>query len=82
MYDLGMWDAQSQEISSTELMDFYGDLIKDFPVVTIEVTAAPASPSRSLGVTSPPTRPSERHHTLSLGRPCPRSPFMTMSIST
>jgi enolase len=35
-YDLGMWDAASQEITSTELMEFYGNLIKDFPVVTIE----------------------------------------------
>ena len=35
-YDLGMWDEASQEITSTDLMDFYADLIKDFPVVTIE----------------------------------------------
>ena len=36
MYDLGMWDEASQEISATELMEFYSNLIKDFPVVTIE----------------------------------------------
>ena len=35
-YDLGMWDEASQEISATELMEFYANLIKDFPVVTIE----------------------------------------------
>merc|ERR1719201_689223 len=35
-YDLGMWDEASQEISSSELMEFYANLIKDFPVVTIE----------------------------------------------
>jgi enolase len=35
-YDLGMWDAQPNLISGSALMDFYGDLIKDFPVVTIE----------------------------------------------
>ena len=35
-YDLGMWDAASQEIKATELMEFYANLIKDFPVVTIE----------------------------------------------
>ena len=35
-YDLGMWDAESQEITSTDLMDFYAGLIKDFPIVTIE----------------------------------------------
>jgi len=36
MYDLGMWDEASQEIKGSELMDFYANLIKDFPVVTIE----------------------------------------------
>eukprot|EP00326_Haptolina_ericina_P005917 CAMPEP_0181228968 /NCGR_PEP_ID=MMETSP1096-20121128/33635_1 /TAXON_ID=156174 ORGANISM="Chrysochromulina ericina, Strain CCMP281" /NCGR_SAMPLE_ID=MMETSP1096 /ASSEMBLY_ACC=CAM_ASM_000453 /LENGTH=441 /DNA_ID=CAMNT_0023322537 /DNA_START=57 /DNA_END=1382 /DNA_ORIENTATION=- len=36
MYDLGMWDAESKLISGSDLMDFYGGLIKDFPVVTIE----------------------------------------------
>jgi len=35
-YDLGMWDAEAQTISGTELMDFYSGLIKDFPIVTIE----------------------------------------------
>ena len=35
-YDLGMWDSASQEIDATELMEFYANLIKDFPVVTIE----------------------------------------------
>jgi len=36
LYDLGMWDASPQQITGAELMDFYGGLIKDFPVVTIE----------------------------------------------
>ena len=36
LYDLGMWDATSQQITGAELMEFYGGLIKDFPVVTIE----------------------------------------------
>jgi len=36
LYDLGMWDAESKEIKGSELMQFYSDLIKDFPVVTIE----------------------------------------------
>ena len=35
-YDLGMWDAQSEEISGADLMEFYGKLINDFPIVTIE----------------------------------------------
>ena len=41
VYDLGMWEAaadkeDSQKLSGPALMDFYGGLIKDFPVVTIE----------------------------------------------
>jgi len=36
LYDLGMWDAQSQQLKGKELMSFYEGLIKDFPVVTIE----------------------------------------------
>ena len=36
LYDLGMWDAESKTITGAELMDFYGSLIKDFPIVTIE----------------------------------------------
>jgi len=39
MYDLGMWDAvkdDSQLISAGQLSDFYMDLIRDFPIVTIE----------------------------------------------
>lgn len=36
MYDLGMWDSQTNLISGSDLMDFYGGLIKDFPIVTIE----------------------------------------------
>ena len=36
LYDLGMWDAKSQTITGSELMDFYAELIKDFPIVTIE----------------------------------------------
>jgi len=36
MYDLGMWESSSNLISGSDLMDFYGGLIKDFPVVTIE----------------------------------------------
>ena len=35
-YDLGMWDAQSEEISGADLMEFYGKLINDFPIVTTE----------------------------------------------
>jgi len=35
-YDLGMWDESSQEIKGDDLMTFYADLIKDFPIVTIE----------------------------------------------
>jgi enolase len=35
-YDLGMWDAASQEITGPELMEFYAKLIADFPVVTVE----------------------------------------------
>jgi enolase len=35
-YDLGMWDEASQEITASELMEFYANLIKDFPVVTVE----------------------------------------------
>ena len=35
-YDLGMWDAQSQEITASELMEIYAKMIADFPVVTIE----------------------------------------------
>jgi len=36
VYDLGMWDAESQTLSGAELMDFYEGLIRDFPIVTIE----------------------------------------------
>jgi len=36
MYDLGMWDEASEEIKGADLMEFYANLIKDFPVVTIE----------------------------------------------
>jgi len=39
VYDLGMWDAvkdDSQKLSGAELMEFYGELIRDFPIVTIE----------------------------------------------
>ena len=36
LYDLGMWDAAPQQITGSELMEFYGGLIRDFPVVTIE----------------------------------------------
>jgi enolase len=36
LYDLGTWDATSQQITASELMDIYGNMIKDFPVVTIE----------------------------------------------
>lgn len=35
-YDLGMWDTAPQQISGSELMEFYGGLIRDFPIVTIE----------------------------------------------
>merc|ERR1719476_134813 len=36
VYDLGMWDQSPDELSGPALMDFYTDLIKDFPIVTIE----------------------------------------------
>ena len=36
LYDLGTWDAEPNKITATELMDMYGSMIKDFPVVTIE----------------------------------------------
>jgi enolase len=36
LYDLGMWDAASQEISGADLMEIYAKMIADFPVVTIE----------------------------------------------
>ena len=36
LYDLGMWDASPQQITGSDLMEFYGGLIRDFPVVTIE----------------------------------------------
>jgi len=36
LYDLGTWDAEPNKITATELMDMYGSMIKDFPIVTIE----------------------------------------------
>merc|ERR1712083_714517 len=36
VYDLGMWDQSPDKLSGPALMDFYTDLIKDFPIVTIE----------------------------------------------
>jgi len=36
VYDLGMWDQAPEQLSGPALMDFYVDLIRDFPIVTIE----------------------------------------------
>lgn len=39
MYDLGMWDTVEGEqpvLSAAELTEFYGELMRDFPIVTIE----------------------------------------------
>ena len=39
LYDLGMWDAVEGEqpvLSAGALTDFYAELIRDFPIVTIE----------------------------------------------
>eukprot|EP00962_Isochrysis_galbana_P048740 scaffold20391_cov129-Isochrysis_galbana.AAC.1 len=39
MYDLGMWDTVKGEqpvLSAAQLTEFYGELMRDFPIVTIE----------------------------------------------